>query len=178
MNLLPGIMQQDQLGDDNDAYIIQNAYGSSTGGGNYAKQRQEGNDNVSGIGQNGMGHKALQEQFGKQNSALSTQRGNGNKVYTYQEGDMNVVTTGQRGQDNRIVVAQYGGQSYSVSQNLPGDPGSGMPYGNNQADIIQMGPDGEFPESNLSCEWTEEGLITFDDIPQLSLPDVCMGCEE
>lgn len=168
--------EQNQLGDDNDAYIIQNAYGSSTGGGNYAKQDQDGDFNVAGIGQNGMGHKALQEQLGDRNSALSTQRGSDNKVYTYQEGNMNYVETGQRGHDNRIVVAQYDGQSYSVSQNLPGDPGFGQPFGNNQADIIQMGPDGVFPSENLSCDWTELGDPGFSDIDNLDLPDVCLDC--
>ena len=139
--------EQRQYGANNDAYLVQNEYGNPNGGANYARQDQDGDDNVAGIGQNGTDHLAYQRQIGNNNSAMSTQRGDYNRVSTYQGGDNNILETGQRGTNNTILLVQkqesyFPGHSYKVSQNLPGGTPVGMPNGGNIADILQLGPGG------------------------------------
>ncbi|WP_452221170.1 curlin, partial [Lacinutrix salivirga] len=165
--------EQNQDGERNAAAIVQNAFGSSGGGDNYARQDQDGDDNVAGIAQNGVDHLAYQRQYGDNNSALSTQRGNDNHLSTYQGGDGNAVETGQRGTMNTILVVQkeqgWGGHSYKVSQNLPGGTPVGSPNGGNIADILQLGPDGDFAADAEGCDFQDpadlvcpDGLNSFD----------------
>ncbi|WP_055446648.1 hypothetical protein [Lacinutrix mariniflava] len=145
---------QNQNGQSNEAGIIQNAFGNANGGDNYARQDQgemgvsTGDSNIAHIGQNGTDHKAYQRQYGDSNSALSTQRGTMNYTSTYQGGNGNALETGQRGTMNEILVVQkeqgWGGHSYKVSQNLPGGTPVGNPNGGNVADILQLGPNGDF----------------------------------
>jgi len=170
---------QDQLGDNNDAHIIQNAWGNPAGGGNKAKQFQDGDNNEAGISQDGTGHKAFQSQLGDSNEAISSQRGLMNKAFTYQNGDDNYVTTAQRGQMNKIVVSQYGGQSYVAQQNVPGalTAGVGMPFGNNQIDVIQMGPGGTVDGVAAACLLPMDEMQTWRNLPSLDLPDICVDCD-
>ncbi|PVW14512.1 curlin [Marixanthomonas spongiae] len=169
--------EQRQTGDNNDAFVVQNAYGNPNGNSNYAKQLQVGNDNQAGIGQNGTGHKAYQRQYDNNNIAMSTQRGQDNLVNTYQDGDFNHATTGQRGQDNQILLVQRGGHSYSVTQNLPNGTPVGMPNGGNVADILQLGPNGDFANDGIDCTFDPEMDLDMDySIPDISIDDVCPGC--
>ncbi len=163
--------EQDVTGDNNDTYIIQNAYGTATGGANYAKQLQDGDNNQAGIGQNGSGHKAYQRQFGNGNIAMSTQRGQENCVNTYQEGDNNWANTGQRGQHNQILLVQKDGQSYTVTQNLA----DGMPNGGNWANILQLAP-GSDPAA-IDCVFDPQ-LVPQDPltIPGFALAAPCPDC--
>lgn len=163
--------EQNQLGDDNDAIIVQNAFGSANGSSNYARQDQDGDSNQAGLAQNGSNHKAYQTQKGDLNIAMSTQRGNGNKLNTHQLGDMNVVNTAQRGTDNGILVVQYGGQSYSVQQNLP--PGANG--GNNQVNVFQTTPDGFNPGIDCGFEDPRTEMGNYN-TPTLDIQDVCPGC--
>lgn len=165
--------EQRQEGWDQDALIVQNAYGSVTSGNNYAKQHQRDDNNDAAISQSGADHKAYQFQDGKRNLALSTQRGNGgNKVNTYQFGNDNKVTTAQKGIDNRALVVQRSGQSYVVEQNLAG----GFSQGGNQADIMQLGPNGNFATDGMNCMFMDE--LTPGTTPDISLEigDICPDC--
>ncbi|WP_452221103.1 curlin, partial [Lacinutrix salivirga] len=165
--------EQNQDGDSNRALSVQNAFGSSSGGDNYSRQDQDGDNNLAAVAQNGTDHLAYQRQYGNDNSALSTQRGNDNHLSTYQGGDGNAVETGQRGTMNTILVVQkeqgWGGHSYKVSQNLPGGTPVGNPNGGNIADILQLGPDGDFAADAEGCDFQDpadlvcpDGLDGFD----------------
>lgn len=161
---------QEQLGDGNRALVVQNAYGNTVGQSNRARQEQTGDDNAAAIGQNWTGHTALQVQVGNKNKALSTQRGNDNLANINQFGDKNWASTAQRGQHNVAFINQYDGQSYSVQQNLA----DGYPNGGNQADILQQGPGGTATGMyNCDVPYVDPG--TFNDIPDLNLPDLCGG---
>jgi len=144
--------EQNQSNSGNSAFMVQNLYGSPMGAGNYARQDQSGTDSEAGIAQNGFDNKAYQRQMDDDNIALSTQRGHDNLLNTYQDGDGNRATTAQRGQSNQILLVQRGGHSYSVQQNLPGGMPVGMPHGGNVADILQLGPGGDFDADAINCE--------------------------
>jgi len=168
--------QQNQWGEGNDAYIVQNAYGTSFGGNNYANQLQSGDSNEAGVGQNGIDHKAYQRQFGSNNQALSTQITKGNLVNTYQAGNNNVAHTAQRGKFNQALVVQKGGHSYSVSQNLGLAPGS-MAGGNNIADILQLGPGGNFHTDGEDCEFPDQLDPTRNyHVQGFNIDEVCPDC--
>ncbi|MDC6352449.1 curlin [Zeaxanthinibacter sp. PT1] len=161
--------EQEQDGAYNTAGIFQDHPG--TGADNYAKQVQDGAVNFAGIWQDGSGNKALQTQTGFLNIAGSTQVGTGNMVNTHQFGDFNTAYTAQRGDNNAALVVQYDGQSYSVEQGLLG-PSSG-----NQADILQLGPDGDFGASGVDCYFDEQMNLDMDyTVPDFDLEDVCPDC--
>ncbi|MAB57738.1 MAG: hypothetical protein CL524_09370 [Aequorivita sp.] len=163
--------EQHQTGDDNDALIVQNAYGNPAGGTNYAKQSQIGDGNVAGIVQNGMNNRALQAQTGSDNIALSTQRGRDNDTYIHQAGNSSFASTAQRGQCNDILVVQFDGQWAKVEQNLSG----GLPGGNNTATIYQANPNSN--TSDVGCRFDEQlPTINQNDIPIFNIPDICPGC--
>ncbi|SDZ74716.1 hypothetical protein [Bizionia paragorgiae] len=149
--------EQNQSGKDNSAALIQNAYGNANGGNNYGRQDQSGENNMAGAAQLGFNHKLYQRQFGDDNTVYSTQRGNSNLVSTYQFADPgkgNAAHTAQRGQNNQILLVQKtganssGGHSYTVEQGLGGSPHSG-----NQANILQLGPDGNFATDAENCDF-------------------------
>ena len=165
--------EQDQTGDDNNAFIVQNFYGATPAGGNKAQQDQVGDRNDAGIHQLGSAHKASQYQMGNDNTALAAQRGQGNKSFTFQYGDDNWVSTAQRGMMNKAVVSQYDGQSYIVEQNVI----DGMPNGNNQVDVIQMGPDGaHFEDVAANCLIEMDEPQDWTPTPGPSTPDICVDC--
>jgi len=170
--------EQNQSGDSNDAMIVQNAFGNPSGGANYARQDQDDNasNSQAGIAQNGFNHKAYQRQTGDDNNIMSTQRGNGNLVNTYQDGDQNRGTTAQRGVDNQILLVQRGGHSYSVTQNLPNGSPVGSPNGGNQADILQLGPNGDFSADAIECVFEDQMSMPMPELGTFSLGDVCPGC--
>ena len=157
--------------DGNRALVVQNAYGNPAGGGNKAAQLQGGDDNDAAIGQNGHDHTALQVQYGDDNVAMSTQRGKNNNANIWQIGDDSFATTAQRGQCNNAFITQYDGQSYSVEQNL----NDGMPYGHNQADIVQQGPGGN-NVGLYSCDLPNVDPGTYTAPAGLSIDDICPGC--
>jgi len=165
--------EQIQTGDGNDALVLQNVWNSAAGGNNYAKQNQVGNNNVAGLAQGGVNHKAHQRQFGDNNNAMSTQMGDHNLVNTYQGGNMNVANTAQAGQNNQILLVQKGGHSYSVSQNLL----DGMPNGGNVADILQLGPNGNFATDGEDCVFDPQLDPTRPyNAPVVNIADPCPDC--
>ena len=169
--------EQNQSGSGNSAFAVQNLYGNPTGGGNYSRQDQDGTNSQAGISQSGHDHKAYQRQSDDDNIALSTQRGENNLVNTYQDGDQNRATTAQRGQDNQILLVQRGGHSYSVTQNLPNGSPVGMPNGGNVADILQLGPNGDFGTDGIDCEFPDMDTPDTPNMPgSFSIDDVCPGC--
>ncbi|KJJ38290.1 hypothetical protein [Aequorivita vladivostokensis] len=158
--------------DGNRALVVQNAYGSPAGGGNNAAQVQLGDDNDAAIGQNGNDHTALQVQIGADNVAMSTQRGQNNNANVWQFGNDSWATTAQRGECNNAFITQYDGQSYSVEQNLA----DGMPFGHNQADILQQGPNGTQVDGLYECDLPDVDPGTYSPIGDLGLTDICPGC--
>tara|TARA_R110002072_G_scaffold124085_3_gene259563 strand:+ start:11725 stop:13188 length:1464 start_codon:yes stop_codon:yes gene_type:complete len=169
--------EQNQSGSGNEAFTVQNLYGNPAGAANYARQDQSGTNSQAGISQRGFNHKAYQRQSGDDNSALTTQQGDSNLVNTYQDGDGNRGTTAQRGQDNGILLVQRGGHSYSVTQNLPNGSPVGLPNGGNQADILQLGPNGDFGTDGVDCVFDDPMDPTMDySVPGFNLGDVCPDC--
>jgi hypothetical protein len=168
--------EQEQDGTGNVAGIYQGKfYGGDPS--NYAKQDQDGDDNTAGIVQVGSGHKSFQNQDDNNNTSLVSQRGKDHRLNTHQSGDGSVAHAVQHGLGNRALMVQYDGQSYTVEQNkgLAFDDYSG---GGNQADILQMGPDGDFGASDWTdCEFsTPEDLNMDYTVPGLNLGDICVGC--
>ena len=102
---------------------------------------------------------------------------------TYQDADPgngNAAHTAQRGQDNQILLVQkngfYGGHSYTVEQGLSGSPHSG-----NQANILQLGPDGDFAADAENCDFQNpQDLITPPGLNDFDLDAPCVdsgsGC--
>jgi hypothetical protein len=165
--------EQDQTGDDNNAYLVQNWYSPSPAGANKGEQEQIGDYNDAAIIQSGRLHRASQYQRGNDNVALSSQKGLNNKAFTYQYGNDNWVSTAQNGQYNKAVVSQYGGQSYIVEQNIS----DGLPYGNNQVDVIQMGPAGtHFNDAAASCFIDMDTPQDWTRTPMPRTPDICTDC--
>jgi len=166
--------EQQQSDDNNEAAMIQGHLGA--GGNNYAKQQQAGSDNYAGLGQSGSGMKALQTQIGDNNYALSSQRGETHLLNVHQRGDNNYATTAQGGLGNRALVVQRDGKSYSVEQNL--DLGRfNLSAGGNQADILQLGPNGDFGTDGIDCDFDAELDPTMNyDVPGFDLGTICSGC--
>ncbi|MGY5847097.1 curlin [Salegentibacter sp. HM20] len=165
--------EQDQQGDDNNSFIVQNLYGNPAGGGNKAQQLQIGNDNNAGIVQSGSGHKARQYQNGDDNITLTSQRGESNKAFTFQYGDDNWVSTAQRGLDNAIVVSQHNGQSYIAEQNLT----DGYPNGGNQIDVVQT--DGSQSINDWLAEDCDIDMMTpqnWTNFRAPNTPEICADC--
>ena len=169
--------EQNQSGSGNDMYITQNAYGNPSGGGNYARQDQDGTNSEAGLAQLGHNHKAYQRQSDDDNNIMSTQRGNSNLLNTYQDGDSNRGTTAQRGSDNAILLVQRGGHSYNVTQNLPNGSPVGNPHGGNQVDVLQLGPNGDFSLDGIDCTFEPEMTDNMNyDIDCFDLEPVCPDC--
>ncbi|AUC82230.1 curlin [Lacinutrix sp. Bg11-31] len=149
--------EQSQIGDDNRAYVNQNAYGPSNGGANYGRQDQAGNGNFAVLGQNGRDHVAYQRQYGNYNDATATQKGKGNLMSSYQSGDGNVAISAQRGHYNQTLVVQksgtgdFSGHSFVSSQNVA----NGMPNGNggNTISVLQLGPTGDIMNDGEGCDF-------------------------
>ncbi|MGB7842580.1 MAG: hypothetical protein WBL21_07305, partial [Salinimicrobium sp.] len=166
---------QDQQGDDNNSFIVQNLFGPSPAGGNKAQQLQVGDDNNAGIVQSGRNLKARQFQDGDDNIALTSQKGNRNKSFTFQYGEDNWVSTAQRGHDNRIVISQYDGQSYIAEQNLYAQPQAG----NNQIDVIQTDGSQDINEWLAEeCELEMMDPQEWTPFRSPSTPDICVECDQ
>jgi hypothetical protein len=132
--------EQNQDGNDNRARIDQEAQGNVASD-NYARQDQTGDGNWARVIElNGLGNKILQTQIGMDNWASSSASGDGNMLNIHQRGDMNAAESIQRGDNNVGLIVQYDGQSYTLQQGLNFDNRAF----NNQADILQMGPNGDF----------------------------------
>ncbi|WP_246130269.1 curlin [Bizionia saleffrena] len=165
--------EQDVDGDNNDALIVQNNWGTSAGGNNYAKQRQDGDKNEAGLVQLGNDNKARQEQHGDKNYAMATQRGTANLLNTWQMGDKNAVTSAQRGHDNQILIVQRDGQSYVAEQNL----NDAWSNGNNVIDVLQLGPNGNFATDGIDCGFeTELDPSCPVPVPTFNIDAPCDGC--
>jgi len=173
---------QEQHGDDNQALIVQNAYGNPNGGNNYAYQIQSlgSSGNVAALAQNGRGHKAYQEQNGTDSEVLSTQRGRDNKLSTYQSDANNYIETAQRGVDNTILITQdNNGNSFVANQNLPNGVPVGVPNSNNQIDVYQTGPGtDQFGGVNPNdCDFSNEVLMEDPMSPDAPTNyDICPDC--
>lgn len=171
--------EQNQGGLNNDAFIVQNAFGNPNGGANYARQDQDSgaSNSQAGIAQNGFNHKAYQRQTGDDNNVMSTQRGDGNIMNSYQDGDENRATTAQRGIENQIHVVQRGGHSFVGTQNLPNGTPVGAPNGGNVMDILQLGPDGNFHTDGIDCVIPERmDPMPTPDIGDFSIAKPCPDC--
>lgn len=160
-------VEQNQTGDDNEAYSDQDGWGG------YVRQDQTGNDNYAEANQYaaGSGNKIYQRQFGSNNSITSMQySGSDNKVATYQDDD-NVGTTWQAGNGNHALLVQksQGGAGHiaSIAQN-----GNG-----NMADVLQLGPDGDWSADGENCFFPDP--VPVDCPPLLTnidIGDPCPGC--
>ena len=163
--------EQNQSGEYNDASILQTA--NSGEAWNYAKQYQNGENNYAGAGQGGDGNKVLQTQMGDGNFAESSQRGDYNLLNMHQRGNGNAAIADQAGTGNVGLIVQNGGQSYLLQQGL--DPfGTGM---GNQADILQLGPDGDFGADGIDCYFDMPvDIPALGNVPSFDLPDICPDC--
>tara|TARA_R110002072_G_scaffold124085_3_gene259561 strand:+ start:7885 stop:9360 length:1476 start_codon:yes stop_codon:yes gene_type:complete len=166
--------QEQASGASNIAGIEQDWKGTS--GENYAKQYQAGNDNRSALMQNGTGMKALQDQRGNSSDALSYQLGENHLLNIHQRGDDNVAHSTQHGSANAALMVQDGGHTYSVQQNM-GLSHSDFSAGGNQADILQLGPNGDFATDGIDCDFDNPMDLNMDySIPDFDLGDVCPDC--
>lgn len=169
--------QHQEVGSSGNTATIGQGHYFAGEAGNYAKQYQSGQDNNAGLYSSGSGQKALQDQRGNSNEAYSSQLGANHKLNVHQRGDDNVGATGQRGTGNDILLTQWDGQSYTVQQNLA----SANPFtanGGNQADILQMGPDGDFGAGYIDCAFDMPEELTIDySVPELNLEDICPDCD-
>ena len=167
-------IEQNQDGENNDAFVDQNrGGGADSGGDNYARQDQVGNNNVAGLGQNFSGNKSWQTQYGDDNSVLSTQIGLDNKLNVHQRGDGSRAVTRQHGDNNAALLVQWDGQSFSVLQGDAGAPSFG-----GEANILQVGPGGNFgPDYQIDCGIEDMVPLDMDyTVPELNLEPVCDGC--
>ncbi|MEH6764400.1 MAG: hypothetical protein V7655_07865, partial [Aequorivita antarctica] len=167
--------EQNQDGDGNNAGITQSHHYNGEAS-NYARQDQNQNDNTAGLVQQGSNNKSYQAQDGDSNTSLAHQAGSGHKLNTHQFGDGSVAHSAQHGADNRALIVQYDGQSYSVQQNM----NLGVldrSAGGNQANILQMGPDGDFGAGAVDCDFDEPVDLDMNyNFPGVSLDDICGGC--
>ncbi|MAY23279.1 MAG: curlin [Flavobacteriaceae bacterium] len=167
--------EQEQVGDGNAAGMVQTHYYPGDDS-NYSKQLQVGNSNTAGLVVAGSGHKAFQNQDGDSNTALSYQAGKDQKLNTHQFGADNVAYSTQMGADNAALIVQYDGQSYTVEQNAGAAFGD-FSVGGNQADILQMGPDGDFGAGAVDCDFDDPMNLDMDyEVPSFNLGDICDGC--
>ncbi|SRX76159.1 curlin [Aequorivita antarctica] len=167
--------EQVQTGDDNNAGMVQAHYFDGDNS-NYAKQEQNQNNNTAGLAQEGSGHKSYQNQDGDDNISLAYQQGKDHRLNTHQMGDGNVAYATQSGAANAALIVQYDGQSYTVEQNK-GIGNTDFSVGGNQANILQMGPDGDFGAGAIDCGFDEPMDLDMDyDFPGVDLGDICGGC--
>lgn len=164
--------KQTQLsGSGNIAYVNQNR-GGGAGGDNESEQIQAGDNNETGLLQTGVGQKSLVTQYGNSNSSLSTQYDEGNLLNVHQRGNENAAISAQRGIANRTLIVQYDGQSFTAQQNLDGLGGGG-----NQIDAMQLGPDGDFHDAAIECNFNEQMDPTMDyTVPDFEIQDICPDC--
>lgn len=164
--------EQEQLGDNNEAVINQGSPLAPVAM-NYAKQFQSGDDNDAGITQFGFGNKSLQDQQGSENTSYAVQFGNMNLLNIHQRGDNNFATSEQHGDSNAGLIVQHGGQSYSLEQGVR----FGVQAYGNQADILQMGPDGDFGAGAIPCDFEFPMNLDMDySVPPVVIEDVCPDC--
>jgi hypothetical protein len=167
--------EQDQTGAGNNAGMVQGHF-YPTENSNYAKQEQNGADNSAGLAQTGSDNQSYQNQDGNANTSLAYQNGAGHKLNTHQFGDASTAYSNQHGAGNAALIVQYDGQSYTVEQNI----GLGLQdrsAGNNQADILQMGPDGDFGAGAVDCGFDEPLDLDMDyTVPGFNLGDICVDC--
>ena len=158
----------------NDAGILQAYYGS--GQSNYAKQYQKGEVNRAGLVQEGSAHKALQDQRGNYNEALSYQDGEGHLLNIHQRGNTNQAHSSQQGLANRALIVQKGGNSYVLEQNSDLGPGD-LSAGGNQADILQLGPYGDFDYDAIECDFEDPMNLDMNyEVPGFDLDPICPDC--
>jgi hypothetical protein len=157
--------EQIQSGYGNDAFVIQNTTGADSG--NYARQDQSGTQSFATLGQFGSGNKAWQRQAGDDNIVVSSQIGDNNLLNTYQDGDGNRGHTTQHGGDNAALLVQRGGHSYSIEQ-----------YGaGNQADVLQLGPNGNFNTDAIDCEFmSPRDWNPINGVDEFQLDPIFVGC--
>ncbi|MDC6352447.1 hypothetical protein PP178_12880 [Zeaxanthinibacter sp. PT1] len=166
---------QDVGSSGNDAVIFQGHHYTGEPS-NYAKQYQTGADNRAGLTQTGSANKALQDQRGDENEALSSQMGSEHLLNIHQRGNLNFGTSVQHGAGNAALLVQHDGQSYSIEQNA-GLFALDRSAGGNQADILQMGPNGDFGAGAIPCEFDEPmNLDMTYDVPPVVIEDICDDC--
>ena len=169
--------EQIQAGSGNRGSIVQaQIIVGGVNGDNYAKQYQDGSSNNAGMVQEGNGMKALQDQRGNSSDALSYQSGRDHLLNIHQRGDDNVAYSTQHGLGNSALMVQDGGHSYSVQQNKDLAQFD-VSAGGNQADILQLGPNGDFATDGIDCDFDAPMDLTMDySIPDFDLGDVCPDC--
>ena len=160
---------------DNDAYIGQGHWFDGEAD-NYAKQYQEGAGNFAGINSSGSGQKVLQDQRGNDNNALTHQVGKDHRANTHQRGNQNDGVIGQRGAGNKALLVQYDGQSYTIQQNL-NVGAADFTVGGNQADVLQLGPNGDFDADAILCDFEDPMNLDMNfNVPMANTPDICTDC--
>ena len=168
--------EQEQLsGWNNDAALYQGHFFAGEDD-NYGKQSQAGDNNDAGLVQSGSGMKGLQTQYGHRNDAASVQVGEDHRLNVHQRGNDNVAETGQAGSGNAALLTQRDGQSYSIAQNL--NLGwLDRSQGGNQADVLQLGPNGDFSADYIDCDFDPPMNLDMNyNIPDLIIDDVCPDC--
>lgn len=161
--------EQEQTGDGNIAGIAQGHLGGTND--NYAKQAQNGNNNISGLAQLGSGNKAFETQNGDDNISGTIQIGADNMLNLHQIGDGSIGAISQFGDSNQALLVQHDGQSYGIGQ------GVFSPASGNQADVLQMGPNGDLTTGGIDCTWDAQLDLDMDySIPSFNLADICPDC--
>ncbi len=159
----------------NDAAIEQGHHNTGEPS-NYAKQYQAGDNNLAQLGQSGSGFKALQDQRGHRNDAKSSQRGENHLLNIHQRGNDNDATSVQAGDANTALIVQKGGQSYVAQQNA-GLGTFDLSAGGNQIDVLQLGPNGDFGNDAIDCDFEDPMNLDMDyTVPGFDLGDVCPDC--
>jgi hypothetical protein len=149
-----------QIGNDNDAKIVQPFGGDSKKAKGEASQYQEGNRNFARIKQQSGPDMAEQVQKGNDNSARITQGFTGDQTASQrQEGNSNEAVASQIGSDLEATQEQYGNLNRSVIRqegtNTKGDVASTFQDGvDNFAKVTQGGPkaDGKTGGHSASVE--------------------------
>ena len=170
--IFAGYTKQIQVGDNNQAVVLQNFYdeAGTFDDNNAALQVQTGDNNVAALLQGGDSHDAWMIQDGDDN-VLAVQLGRHNDLVTKQWEGANFMEIGQQGTFNNVYAAQRGGQSLIADQ-----AGTG-----NVMEILQVGPGGDMLETidcDIPAEMAPMPLPPMQDleIPSIDFPALCTDC--
>ena len=173
---------QIQVGNDNINNLV-----FQTGSNNYSEDNQNGNDNEIFKGQQGSDNYGRIDQTGDNNYTSFGQYGTNSKGYVQQIGNGNDMIMGQFAgdgnlafsyqDDNNIGIIQQTGDDHQASLVQKSQGGAGHNAGiyqtgtANIADILQLGPGGDFVNDAENCFFPDPLPI---DCPP-SLPEVVIG---
>ncbi|MDX1271491.1 hypothetical protein [Bizionia paragorgiae] len=160
-----------QVGNDNDIFEGQD------GTNNSGWIRQNGNNNYSSFGQYGANGKSINRQIGNGNSMIQGQ---------FSGTDSNLASSWQKGDDNTGIIQQYSGLGNQALLVQKSDgPGLGHTGGiyqtgnGNMADVLQLGPGGDFAADAENCDFlSQQPLVCPTPIDDITIDDPCAvtGC--